>query len=470
MSTLTHMKHIIAIALLGGSCTMAPSLDSVATFGGSGNDEICQMLANVDEVTIVGTVSGPAAIGDAEIGVPRVQGDPRLGNAAFIATHRGGTTRDVAAFEAHAVDGERVGNVFGVVVSHTPDATYFAGTYSGALNVDGTAAANSAGLFVGSRRGNTIDWLRSFPIEVEGVPAETAGMIALTRVAGIVNAGSEIVIAANFFGTLDLGGGALGERGAATLIAIRFADNGEVRSSRVLASQRAVLLASSVVTAGEGDFLVVGVVTGDVDFGTGQLTAGEGSAFALRIDAEGEAQWATLLPGNVQTSCYGLAGASTPILVLGPRVWVATEVSEEAELNGESFIPAGVDVLLSSLDLTTGGIEDFVLHGGDGEERAPSLLAGRDDGLFLIGSFRGPTRLGGNDLLGENGIFFVDADASGAMRSAHTLAQNVSLRSSASMGDGRFWIGGVFSGEAIIGETSILSLGEDDGVVALVAP
>lgn len=461
----------LVLGLLSGCPSPAPNVQLLATFGGAGNDELCDLSPNGDDLTIVGTLSGPVLVGDTQIGVARAEGDARLGNAGFLASTDAEKTDDVAAFSATDVSGGGVGNVFGIVASEGSDQRFFAGTYSGSLDVDGTSDADQVGLFFGSRSAASIEWLHTFPLTLSGTPLDIAGMVAFTRVADVVKVDGDLFVAGQFFGSLDLGGGAIGEAGVETLFGSRYSFDGELLSSRVLLSQSAPFSATSVVAAPDGGALVIGVVTGDaVDFGTGEeLSAGDGSVFLLSVDAGLNARFATLVPGRVESACYGAAGANASVLVIGTTVWVSTELASRAEFAGHTFIPDGTDILLTAIDGASGAVLNAFLFSGDGVERAPSLLAGRDGGVFVLGSFQDSTRFSDHDLAGGSGIYLIDADAAGNARSVQTVAQNASMRSSAAAGDGRFFFGGVFVGDAVVGDTPISAVGGVDGFVALVS-
>jgi hypothetical protein len=156
----------------------------------------------------------------------------------------------------------------------------------------------------------------------------TAGTVMWTKELGIGGAvatmvpSGDVVLAAEFTGTIDLGNGPLVAAGADMAIVRVDAATGDSAWSRRLGSTGAEVDPFHVEADATGGLLFNGLITGSADLGGGP-TPGSGSSFALRLDGTGAFRWQqTGAYVNVktdpcggaitQTICHGCAsGADT---------------------------------------------------------------------------------------------------------------------------------------------------------------
>src|SRR5262249_44202794 len=105
-----------------------------------------------------------------------------------------------------------------------------------------------------------------------------------------VDGSGNVVVAGEFLGTVDFGGGGLTSMGYDLFVAKYGADGTHLWSKRFGSSDED--LATSVAVDGSSDVIVKGRFTGSVDFGGGPLTSPQyGGGFVAKYDASGTHLW-----------------------------------------------------------------------------------------------------------------------------------------------------------------------------------
>lgn len=160
------------------------------------------------------------------------------------------------------------------------------------LAVDGLSAVSIAGHFAGTldidgdgyvSAGLTDGFVARFDGNGNLQFSDTFGDLSADRGGVSVDGADQLVLGASFEGALDLGGGVATSAGGEDIFAARFAGDGTHQLSRRfggLEDQRV----NDVAGGPNGEIVLVGTTTGDVDFGGGPITSAGVDVFVLRLE------------------------------------------------------------------------------------------------------------------------------------------------------------------------------------------
>jgi hypothetical protein len=219
----------------------------------------------------------------------------------------------------------------------------------------------------------------------------------------------DIVLAAYFEGTVDVGGGPLTSPTSDTdvLVAKFDAAGNHLWSKQFFATKADDDYALNVAVSVSGAVIVAGGFVGTADFGNGTVaSAGTSDAFVVELDGDGNHVW---------SHTYGDAEWQASIaLSVDPTGNVYFGVANEdgaVDLGGGPFVavPGGQVGVLGKLDANGGHLWSKQLGGW---VTGLDLVAGADD-LAIAGTVHGAVDLGGGFVGGQCGIFvgLVDPDA-----------------------------------------------------------
>ena len=264
------------------------------------------------------------------------------------------------------------------------------GEFAGSMDCGGGAltSAGGADLFVAKldAAGDHI-WSRRF-----GDAAQQDG------IQGAVDSAGNILLGGNFFGQLDLGGGALTSAGGADLFIAKLDPEGDHLWSRGFGDADDQW-GYGMALDGSANVLITGELDGAVDFGDGPLVnAGNGDAFLAKFDAAGQHVWSKLFgDANTQAGFAVAAEASGNV--------VATGVFDgQIDFGGGPMLSAGNgDIFLTKLD-PNGGHLWSKRFGDSTAQFGWSLATDYGGNTLAMGEFQGTIDFGANPLVSEGGF------------------------------------------------------------------
>lgn len=206
-----------------------------------------------------------------------------------------------------------------------------------------------------------------------------------------VDSHANILLALDFYGSADFGGGVLtNPSNTADLAVVKLDPNGaHVWSKRFGDTDDQAAFALTVDH--DDDVVVAGGFRGTMDFGTGPLTsAGVGDVYVAKLAAaDGAGIWSKRFGGaTANEAAFGVAVDSTnAILLAGP-------IDGEADFGGGVLTSQGLgDVFVAKLD--TDGHHVFSERFGDAEVQwANDIAVGPNDSIVLAGEFVGSMSFG----------------------------------------------------------------------------
>ncbi|MBI5801450.1 MAG: immunoglobulin domain-containing protein [Verrucomicrobia bacterium] len=263
--------------------------------------------------------------------------------------------------------------------------------------------SGSAGWFVcfgrapGSRQNRVLGWLvacwvcvfASVSLRAQPAPAfqwaTTGGAAGNETVAGVgTDAAGSVYVAGTFTNTTAFGVFSLTSAGGTDIFLAKYASNGVMQWVRQFGGTGNDV-ARGIFSTSTGAVFMVGGFEGTVAFGGTNLTSAGGSdAFATRLDAQGNVQWAVSGGGSGDDRAvavdYGTFGT---LLVVGEFSGSATfgGTSGGGTTTLTSF--GGQDIFALSLEIGLGTFMNAIGVGGTGDETATSISQGTS---FLFNS------------------------------------------------------------------------------------
>ena len=297
------------------------------------------------------------------------------------------------------------------------------------------------------------------------VHSEAFGDASEQRGDAIAVSGDVIAVAGHASGSVDLGGGALGELGSAgkpDAFVASFTRRAALRWGKRFSDS---VIRGVAVDAG-GDVVLAGGASGTVDFGGGPLTGvGNGEDVVIaRLDARGQHRW-SLRVGNganqFATACAVDAGGNSVVTgVFWGKLDFGSDQALKLESKGES------DGFVVKLDAT--GQPVWAKRFGDPEHhQAGSGVAVDGHGnVLLSGWFKGHLNLGSPDLesTGETDMFVAKLSPAGDHlwgRVAHSSNAGKALGVAVD-GAGNVVVTGSFRSSIKIGPMTYTSAGDKD--------
>jgi hypothetical protein len=300
------------------------------------------------------------------------------------------------------------------------------------------------------------------------VTSEAFGDASEQRGSAIAVSAGAVVIAGHASGSIDLGGGPLGELGGAgqpDAFVASFSPGGALRWGKRFSD---TVLRGAALAAG-GDVVVVGGASGTVDFGGGPLTGvGNGEDVVIaRLDGDGEHRWSRRV-GNganqLATAVAVDAGGNT--LVTGV-FWGKLDFGGDAALKlnsaGES------DGFVVKLDAT--GEPLWARRFGDAlnHQSGSGVAADGQGNVILTGWFKGTLDLGGPVLqsTGETDLFVAKLSPAGDLlwgRVAHSTNAGKGLGVAADSA-GNIAVAGSFRSSIEVGPVTHTTAGDKNVIV-----
>jgi hypothetical protein len=378
-----------------------------------------------------------------------------------VLTSAGGNDAFVAKFDA--AGNHLWSKRFGAVQeqsgrSVTADAggnVYVTGNFIGTVDFGGGAVTSKACCFFEDMfvmkldpQGNFM-WSKTFG---DGA-AQTARSVA-------VDAAGNVVMAGDFQGVVDFGGGALTAVGGGTIdiFVAKFTTAGaHVWSKRF--GDAADQSAEEVVLDAAGNVVVTGYMSGATDFGSGPVTAtgAQSAAFIAKLSAGGDAMWASAF-GN---EARGL-GVDTDA---GGNVAVTGSFKGTADLGGGPISGGGSNNTVF-VGLFDGQGKHAWSHAfGSGSAQGTSVVIDGKGKVVVGGAFSGAIDFGGPNLTSAGGFdaFLVKLDSVGCHvfggqfgNEVYQATQNVAVDAS-----GNIIIAGNFAGTADFGVGPLTASGDD---------
>lgn len=219
-----------------------------------------------------------------------------------------------------------------------------------------------------------------------------------------------LVFVGRMYGTIDFGGGTLHASGGNDILIFKLDGEGNHIWSRIFGSaepDRAVRLAFDA----NGDVIVTGAFTGEIDFGVAQYVAlGERDAFVATLDRDsGEPRSAMQIGGIGDDFGFGVdVDANGDMLIAG-------RFGAPLEIGGKMLAHAGdLDIYLARLD-PAGQVLWARSFGGLGTDEIHDLRLQQNGDIVLLGALSDSVDFGGGPLLSAGGsdIFLATLDAQG---------------------------------------------------------
>jgi hypothetical protein len=292
--------------------------------------------------------------------------------------------------------GEAAGDVrpAALAVDYSGNA-YLSGGFSGGVNFGGgvlTSAGSSDVFLAKFNSAGTHQWSKRFG----GSSIEQCNALALDA------GGSVVYMAGDFGGLLDFGGGVLTQFGGYDVFLARFDASGGHLWSKAFGSATGHDSAKSVATDGAGRIYLAGEVTGTINFGGSDLTAGGGrDIFIAKFGPSGSHDWSRSF-GDAQEQYV------TAVAPVVDKVFLMGTLLGSVNFGGDDLTDAGYgDIYLAEFDWK--GDHVWGQRFGDNQEQSyGAMVAGESSDLILAGNFRGSVSFGGADLVSSDTGFDQD--------------------------------------------------------------
>lgn len=275
------------------------------------------------------------------------------------------------------------------------------GVFSGTLALGGPllACAGESDLYLGAfdAAGNH-RWSRAFG---DAAPQD--------RLAAAVDPSGSVLITGAFFGAVDLGGGLLASAGGKDGFVAKLSGSGQHEWSKRFGDSK-YQEPLGVATDPDGNVIVTGVFSGDVDFGLGPLeSAGDNDIFLAKLSPEGGALWAKRF-GDEQTQQNAVVAVDA-----AGNILLAGSFSGTVNLGGQDLESDGsYDVFLAKLDPSGGHL--WSRRFGNVEEQLGLAVTFDPSGnVLLAGYLDGAADFGGGPLASAGGddVFLAKLDPGG---------------------------------------------------------
>jgi FlgD Ig-like domain len=325
------------------------------------------------------------------------------------------------------------------------------GFYGGSVDFGGGTLTSLAGanLFLAKfdASGNYI-WSKSFG---DTLYSSEDGMWVAT------DASDNVIVTAEFDGTIDFGGGALTSAGSLDIAVAKFDAAGNHIWSKNF-GDASFQIPQDVATDGFGNVVITGYFGGSADFGGGPLMSGGLDMFVAELDSGGNHLWSKNFGGALGYSVAtdGLGNVVTTGLFNGTVDFGGGPLTEAG--GGDIFV-AKFDLNGNHLWSKTFGNADF--------QYCQSVATDGANNVVITASFPGTVDFGGGPLTsaGYDDIFVAKLDANGN----HLWSQRFgdadwsdTSTSVAADGSGNIAITGYFPGTVDFGGGPLTSAGGQD--------
>lgn len=282
-----------------------------------------------------------------------------------------------------------------------------------------------------------------------------------------VDKDDNVVIMGRAFGKINFGDGLLDAVGTDDVFIAKFSPDGAPLWSAIYGGVDPDR-AERLTTDADGDVIITGTFTGEVDFGLQPVTsAGLRDAFVMKLDGDFGIQRFVQVFGGAGDD-YGF-GVSTDA---ANNVYVSGRFQESLTIGANALASAGgYDVYLAKLD-PTGDVLWAQSFGTASDDLAQDLVVHAVDGgeqIVLLGHAFDGVDFGGGALAGEGerDIFLAAFDLDGVHQWSHlygdatdqfdTAYQTNTWLNLAAGPNGEVWMGGGFTGTIDFGPVSVTS-------------
>ncbi|KIG15568.1 cell surface protein [Enhygromyxa salina] len=226
----------------------------------------------------------------------------------------------------------------------------------------------------------------------------------------IVDADDNLIVVARIYGHLDFGGGELTGKGAADVVIAKLDSDGNhiwSNSYGDLDPDRA----ERVAVDSQGNVLLTGTFTGQVDYGSGMFeSAGMRDAFVVKLDGDNGAHvFSRQIGGPGDDYGFGIdADANNNVVIAG-------RFQDSIPLGGGMDSAGERDIYLAKLS-PLGAVQWSKRFGGSGDDEVHDVKVRDQTGdIVMTGSMSETVSFGGSDLVsaGLRDIFLVTLDSSG---------------------------------------------------------
>jgi hypothetical protein len=281
-----------------------------------------------------------------------------------------------------------------------------------------------------------------------------------------VDGAGNVLVAGQFQGTVDFGGGPITSAGSLDICIVKFDADGNHLWSHGF-GDTLIDEGIGIAVDGAGNVLVTGCFAGTVDFGGGPIfTAGStGDIFVVKFDADGNHVWSRGVGGTANDSGFSIATDSAG------NVLVTGLFANTVDFGGGSFASAGgSDIFVVKFDANGNHLwsEGF---GDVSSDQGRGIAADGADNVLVTGRFEEMVDFGDGSITsaGSLDIFLVKFDAGGNHLWSHGFGDTSFFDwgfSVAADSADNVLMTGLFSGTVDFGGGPITSAGGSDIVVA----
>lgn len=290
-----------------------------------------------------------------------------------------------------------------------------------------------------------------------------------------VDGSGNVVVAGDFYGTIDFGGGQLDAEGKITLEAdiflVKLGAGGEHLWSKRFGNP-SFQSATGVVVDAAGSVVVTGWFEGSVDFGAGPLdSAGANDVFLAKYDADGKHVWSKHFGQWKDT--IGAFGTAVALDAAG-NIVVTGKVAGAVDFGGGLLVSTDAgDIFVAKLD-PEGEHLWSKAFGGANDQDVHTVAVDALGNVLLAGDFVGELDFGGG-VLGESvcGAFLAKLDPAGSHLWSKSFGQGLADQYASGVsadGSGNVLLVGEFGSTIDLGGGGMLSAGGSDVFVAKFAP
>ncbi|HMY16076.1 MAG TPA: hypothetical protein PKA58_07085 [Polyangium sp.] len=282
-----------------------------------------------------------------------------------------------------------------------------------------------------------------------------------------IDTNDDILMTGGFTGTaIDFGGGALGGSGSNDIYLVRFDKNGSHIWSKKFGDNKDQLANSAIFDA-QGNIIMAGDFGGVIDFGGGigvtENTPSQMAGFVAKLDSQSahifsDAFRVPNLVGNFLTQTRATVDKQGNITVVG-RFSGSLTVGNEAPLPSSG---TGSDVFVLRYD-SAGKLVFVKKFGSSGDDFGPQIATATDGTTYIAGRIGSATidlsALGGSTINGMGGgdIYVVKLNADGTFAKAKVFGDSADQLVTSVTVDplGHVLLGGYYKGVLNFGKTPL---------------
>ena len=229
-----------------------------------------------------------------------------------------------------------------------------------------------------------------------------------------VDSSDNVVVAGDFAGTADFGGGAVTGQPGYNIFVAKYGSDGRYQWSKTYGSPSGgTNLPYSVAVDSSGNVGLTGQFQYSIDFGGGSLT-GNGSfqdVFVLKLSAGGGYLWSKGFGGSFIDMGRGIAFDPSGNVVVVGTFWYTIDVG------CGTLTSAGGDEIFVVKYSPSGGCLWAKRFGDSADQEAMGVAVDFAGNIAITGSFKGTLNFGGSDLVdtyfAQPDIYVVELNASG---------------------------------------------------------